>query len=102
MAKSKNEKTLLIGKFEDAHVLVGDTYAKSQDPDDLKKPFHDVDYKGMTYRFVNSDQLSDESIKTLSQQKNAHVFGGDLKGMMISVTSGGIRAEHVPELMPEV
>ncbi len=101
MPRSKKDDILLVGKFEDAHVVIGDWVGKSVDQDNFKKPFHDVSYKGSTYRFINPDELNDDSIEALKQQQNSYNFGGDLKGMLIEITSGGIRSQHVPELMPE-
>ncbi|MGH1374969.1 MAG: hypothetical protein ACRBCK_01365 [Alphaproteobacteria bacterium] len=90
--------TSLVGHFADADVHVGDLITKSIDSENFAKPEHDVTYKGQTYRFINPDSLSDESLETLKQDKDAYVFDGDLNGLHINVTSGGIRSQHIPEL----
>ena len=102
MAKSEKSATVLVGKFEDAQVIIGDWFPKTQNPDDFKQPSHDVTFKGQTYRFINSDQLSEESIKELEQEDFSIVFGGDLTDVRLEITSGGIRSQYLTDPAPEV
>ena len=48
MSDMENDATVLVGKFEDAHVFVGDVFSKEQDPNAFKKPLHDITYKDET------------------------------------------------------
>lgn len=97
MAQSKKSEIVLIGKFEDAQVIVGDWIGKSIDQENFKKPYHDVSYKGSTYSFINPDELSEDSIELLKQQRNSYNFTGDLSGMKLDITSGGIRSQYEPD-----
>ncbi len=90
--------TSLVGRFADADVHVGDHFTKSIPSEKFAEPQHEVSYKGQTYRFINPDSLSEESLDALKEDKDAYVFDGSLEGMHISVTSGGIRSQHIPEL----
>lgn len=90
--------TFLVGRFADADVHVGDSVTMSIPSEKFAEPQHEVSYKGQTYRFINPDSLSEESLDALREDKNAYVFDGSLKGMHINVTSGGIRSQHLPEL----
>ena len=102
MAKSAKSATVLVGKFEDAQVIIGDWFPKTQNPDDFKQLSHDVKFKGETYRFINSDQLSEESVKELEQEDYSTVFGGDLSNMRLEITSGGIRSQSISDPALEV
>ena len=97
MAKSNKSATVLVGKFEDAQVIIGDWFPKTKNPDDFKEMSHDVKFKGQTYRFINSDQLSEDSIRDLEQEDYSIVFGGDLTGLRLEITSGGIKSEFLPD-----
>lgn len=101
MAKSEKSATVLVGKFEDAQVIIGDWFPKTQNPDDFKEMSHDITYKGQTYRFINSNELSEKSIKNLSKEDSSIVFRGDLKGLRLEITSGGIRGEYLTDPAPE-
>lgn len=102
MEQSKEVGTVLVGRFENALVLVGNMLGKQIDPNDFKKPYHDLSFKGSTYRFINPENLSEDSIDELKKKPNSYVFGGDLKGMLIEVTSGGIRSNYLPNIIDDL
>lgn len=90
---------MIVGKFEDATVFCNNKLInKSIDPEEFKKPYHDVTFGGNSYRFVNPTNLSQETINTLKQTKDTFVFSGDLSDMLITVSKKGINAQHVPEI----
>ncbi len=99
MDNSKNIDMFLVGNFENANVHLGDGFiTKSIHVEDFKDGFHDKEYKGQNYRFVNSNGLSDQSMDIFRKRADAVVFEGDLNGMFIEVTNGGIRSQYVSDL----
>ncbi len=84
-----------IGDFEDLKEKLG-TFGI--DADDLKVKSYEIIRKGHRYRFVDPDNLSKESIKTLKKAPNAHVFSGGLSGMLFSVSNKKISAQYLAEL----
>ncbi len=97
MAKDK-PTTVIVGDFEGATVTVGNWIGTSVNLDDMTDGQHEVKLRGNTYQFVDAKNLSDETIEDLSQTPNTLVFGGDMHNLLVEVTSGGIRAQHIPEL----
>ncbi|MGH1404234.1 MAG: hypothetical protein ACRBDL_08310 [Alphaproteobacteria bacterium] len=97
MAKDKTTK-VIVGDFEGATVAVGNWVGTSVDLNDMTDGMHELKYRGDTYQFVDAKTLSPETIEDLSQNPDTFVFGGDLHNVLIEVTSGGIRAEHIPAL----
>lgn len=99
MADIKTIDMFLVGDFNGANIHVGDGFiTKSIEQSDLDNQFHDVEYKGRNYRFVNAANLSEQSIEIFKKRDDAVIFAGDLHGMFIEVTSGGIRSQYVEEL----
>jgi len=98
MSIEDDKTTYLVGDFSGAHVFSGGMFSRKIDENDLTKPFHDVTHRGHTYRFVNSSELSEKSIETLTKKPNTFVFGGDMHDILLNVNKDSVSAVHVPEL----
>lgn len=102
--KNKPADTIhLFGDFRKAHVFVGDGNLfglnKSLSPEVFEEPFHDEVYKGVKYRFINPEKMTDsDSIEALKEHKDSYVFAGDTDGLLIEITKGGIRSQFMQEL----
>jgi hypothetical protein len=88
--------TYLVGDFSQAVVFVGNgLWDKQISPEEFKKPVHDVEFRGQTYRFWNADRKFYHDLK---KRPNTFVFPESLAGRAITVNKDGIYDMPLPAL----